>query len=309
MLFLSVPTPPTNQGGTPMRRLSLLLLLIVLACAASLATAEKPYTLTDLATIPDSATTVEAMRFDWCERHSTREVGLLVPCMGGPIVSLPIPGITAVNVTPGRIKARIDAPIWAFQPLPWYARRCPVYRYFRSAWGLAGIRFQVANPRTVRSLHCRGRLCGDCHGLPLSLETLSVKGGTARVGYTAGYVLWQDNNTFGPYTGSRYQGDFPAAFTPGLPFSLTPPVRGDALFSAVSLDRPLDCTLTGRPSKDTVLEPGSWYLLAVALNLTTTAGLIGTLSDTDLDFYSGDHGAYFDSLEIELEPVKGPGKA
>ncbi len=52
MLFLSVPTPPTNQGGTPMRRLSLLLFLIVLACTMPLATAEKPFTLTDGATYP-----------------------------------------------------------------------------------------------------------------------------------------------------------------------------------------------------------------------------------------------------------------
>ena len=62
-----------------MRRLSLLLFLIVLACAASLATAEKPFELTDGAIIPYSATTVSTKEFTWRDKAGTTTHGWLAP--------------------------------------------------------------------------------------------------------------------------------------------------------------------------------------------------------------------------------------
>ncbi len=59
-----------------------------------------------------------------------------------------------------------------------------------------------------------------------------------------------------------------------------------------------------------VLYPGyDEYWVVLLLEVAYFPRAWSVVSDTDLDFYSGDYGAYFDSLEIELEPVKKAAKA
>ncbi len=55
--------------------------------------------------------------------------------------------------------------------------------------------------------------------------------------------------------------------------------------------------------------PGGLVLRVYGARWLVPSASYGSISDTDLDFSSGDYGAYFDSLEIELEPVKKPAKS
>ncbi len=152
-----------------MRRLSLLLFLIVLACTTSLATAEKPYTLADGCLIPDSVTTASADHFDFnYAAHFAK--GLAFPLVALSVVtppysySAPAPSshLATSYATAGVAKARVQLPVYSTGSGDWHARFALVpSRTERRAWALTGLRLKVESPRTMKRLVCRGRLKGN----------------------------------------------------------------------------------------------------------------------------------------------------
>ena len=299
------------------------LMLLLFACALPANAAQPSFTLTNRALVPDSASVLRASEFLASRGYGHDIAGKPLASNDkvlGP--SFPRP-FAETGCQPGCAKARCGVEVYSLVPRPWYSRRVSSYNSRQYAWATVGLAFQVASPRQVAAVKCSGRLNGHIRASSTALASLWGWSGLHGAFCTVGFFLEPGPDPTLPEVlripPSRSQWDaiFPVQSSLNLQTGILGEMeswggayKNGELRTKLQQEMHLPLVPMNKPLKESIiLYPDRWYYACLALDLRYLAPSYGSLSDYEIDFYSGDYGAYFDSLEIELEPVKQPSKS